>query len=177
MDKRNMLAISSLIAMSGVSFSVSALNTGDKLGFDPGVTGCLSGAGGFPNCSYGTTVNSGSYFAIDTNGSGTFTATERVAISQGPSGGLIIGVPQPDSGSHFGCPDGTESPGPDMPWCFFGSTGMHQTATIPVTDNGDGTLNFTGWGVTWNGISNIPMGGDAANFPQDTGKAVICLCA
>jgi hypothetical protein len=53
---------------------------------------------------------------------------------------------------------------------------MHQTAAIPVTDNGNGTLNFTGWGMTWNGISNVPMGGDTVNYPADTGNATI-VCA
>lgn len=49
---------------------------------------------------------------------------------------------------------------------------MHQTLS-PVTDNGNGTLNFTGWGVNWNGIGNIPLGGDPANYSSDTGLATI----
>lgn len=176
MDKKKALLVSTLVGISSVATNALAFNTGDVLGFDAGVTECLIG-GTFPNCQYGLSgVNAGSYFAMDFNGDGNFGIDERTAIAPGPSGGIIIGVPQPATGSHMGCPDGTENPGPDMPWCFFGNTGMHQTATVPVTDNGNGTLSFIGWGVTWNGIPNIPMGGDPVNFPVDTGNAII-ICS
>lgn len=176
MDKKQTLLLSTLVAISSVTTNALAFNTGDVLGYDAGVRECLLG-GTVPNCEYGLTgVTSGSYFAMDFNGNGSFGINERTAIAPGPSGGIIVGLPQPATGTHSGCPDGTENPGPDMPWCFFGATGMHQTATVPVTDNGNGTLNFTGWGVTWNGIPNIPMGGDKVNFPSDTGNATI-ICS
>ncbi len=149
-----------------------AYGTGDVIGFKPGQRICIVG-GTYPNCDYGVVEVTGSYFAMDTNGDGQFSGDERTPIAPGPAGGIIIGVPQPAYGSHTGCPDGSEMPGPDAPWCFFGSTGMHQTASVPVIDNGDGTLNFTGWGVTWNGIPNIPLGGDPANFADDMGRAII----
>jgi len=71
-----------------------------------------------------------------------------------------------------------------MPWGFFGNTGMHQT-TLPVViaggDDGSGdgvaSIDFSGWGVAWNGIQNIPLGGDSANFPSDTSIAVVTCSA
>jgi hypothetical protein len=150
-----------------------AFDTGDVISFDPGEQGCTLG-GVYPNCDLGATgIVTGSYFAMDYTGDGVFDIYERTAISPSQAGGIIAGVLQPAGGSHSGCPDGTESPGPDAPWCFFGNTGMHQTTVTPVIDNGDGTLGFTGWGVTWSGIANIPLGGDPANFPQDTGLATL----
>lgn len=160
------------LAICTSSYSAQAFNTGDVLSFNPGVTRCLVG-GIYPSCDYGATEVNGSYFSMDTNGDGVFANNERIPISSGPIGGIIIGLLQPASGSHAGCPDGSESAGPDAPWCFFGNTGMHQVTGTPVTDNGDGTLNFTGWGVAWNGIANIPMGGDPANFASDTGNAIV----
>ena len=159
-----------VIAFTGYA---NAFNTGDVITFDPGQEVCTIG-GIFPNCDLGATaVDAGSYFAIDTNGDGIFQIQERIAISPGSAGGIIVGVLQPAIGSHSGCPDGSEITGPDAPWCFFGNTGMHQTSVNPVVDNGDGTLDFTGWGVTWNAIPNIPLGGDPANFPEDSGTAIL----
>ena len=89
---------------------------------------------------------------------------------------IKLGVIQPASGSHTGEPSGTENPGIDLPWAFFGNTGMHQTIaplTI-VSDDGAGnvTLDFTGWGLTWNGIPNVPLGG-SSSFYEDTGIATM----
>lgn len=51
--------------------------------------------------------------------------------------GLIVDgqTTQAASGSHIGAPDGSESPGIDNPWEWFGSTGMFLT-TKPVTKLG-----------------------------------------
>ena len=112
------------------------------------------------------------------NGSGTTTNGSCFGM-QGAAGfgfvslrgfnGIVIGATQPASGSHSGLP-GTvagEKPGLDKPWGFFNNTGMHQT-TSPVssltsTATG-GTLNFSGWNVTWNGIASIPM--SASSIPM-----------
>ncbi len=120
-------------------------NTGDVIDFKPGQRVCVID-GTYPNCLYDIFEVTGSYFAMDANGNGVFDSQERTPIIPGPDGGIIIGVAQPAYGSHSSCPDGSETPGLDMPWCFFNNTGMHQTISVPVTDNGDGTLNFTGWG-------------------------------
>ncbi|HED33208.1 MAG TPA: hypothetical protein ENJ08_03180 [Gammaproteobacteria bacterium] len=178
--KLNKTVLQTALGIAVGSIAVSnafAYNTGDVIEFQPGQYSCVFG-GTYPNCTYYVNDVTGSYFAFDVDGNGLFDAVERTPIAPGPAGGIIIGVAQPAYGSHPGCTYGTETAGPDMPWCFFNNTGMHQTISIPVTDNGDGTLNFTGWGVTWNGIINIPLGGDPANFADDTGRAIIsCIDA
>jgi hypothetical protein len=67
---------------------------------------------------------------------------------------------QSASGSHSGSIDGTENPNIDMPWTFFGGTGMHQT-TSPITVLNDfgsyKTLDFSGWNWVWNGIPSTEL--------------------
>lgn len=148
----------------------SALTNGDLLTITQGEQGCLAG-GVFPNCNGGATgVVSGSYFAMDYTNNGIFDDMEKTPIGPGSDGGIVIGKIQPGS-SDWGCSFVGISGLIDAPWCFFGNTGVHQTIAVPVTDNGDGTLDFTGWGVTWNGIPNIPLGG-APEFGE-TGRANI----
>jgi len=64
--------------------------------------------------------------------------------------------------------DFTEAPDIDNPWTLLGQTGMHQTTSPVSTLSNDGagnvTLDFLGWGATWNSIPSIPLGGDPANF-------------
>lgn len=122
--------------------------------------------------SNGNQINiaSGSYFAVDLNGNGTFTGSEKTPIAMHE--GVIIGASQPASGSHAGTVDGTESPSIDAPWNFFGNTGMFQTLS-PVSDYGDGTLDFSGLGVTWAGIPNIPIGDPLRSPTPDTLRATI----
>jgi hypothetical protein len=115
---------------------------------------------------------------MDVNGDGTFDGNEKTPIAKNE--GVRIGDVQPASGSHPGLPDGSELPSVDVPWLFFGNTGMHQTTLQVVIVNGDdgtgdniASIDFSGWGVTWNGIPNISLGGDSANFPSDTGVAVV----
>ncbi len=121
--------------------------------------------------------NSESYFGLDNDGNGSIESGEQITISQFAP--LALGVIQGASGSHTGVPDGSENPAIDNPWNFFGDTGMSQT-TSPIqilSDDGAGnvTLDFSGWGVTWQGISNIPLGGDST-VPADTGIATL-TCA
>jgi hypothetical protein len=215
--------------LTGGSTTASAnLGTSAILSFQAGVYTCVMG-----NCvNYGTNVATGSYFALDANGNGSFQSQEKTALVM--HDGIHMGATQSASGSHtgdsFGTGNGytgtnyvmvgmdnggtptnpnddlplwmqnsgpnstattdrfvantTEAPGIDEPWSFFGNTGMHYTSS-PITVANDlgfnaGTgkyekeLDFTGWGVTWNGIPAIPMGGDAANFPtNNTGLALI----
>lgn len=78
--------------------------------------------------------------------------------------GLILGTTQFASGSHSGPPNGTENPGIDQPWLFFGNTGMHfTTAPTNVLSAAGNTadIDFSGWSVTWNSIPTINMGGGA----------------
>ena len=111
-----LLATSSLITSSSAAAFI--------LNFNPGVVTTDS--------TYGTTtVNSGSYFGLDTNAGGV-SPFERTAISQ--HDGLIVDATtiQQASGSHSFAPDGSESPGIDNAWNYFGNTGMHLT-TSPVS--------------------------------------------
>lgn len=174
--QRTSLATAVLLALGGGACAVdAALPDNTVLAFDPGmkVQTCLYG-GTVPNCNYmsTTTTVSGSWFSMDTNDDGMVAISEITVISR--FNGLTIGATQPASGSHSGPPDGSESPDIDNPWGFFGNTGMDFT-TSPVTVSADnGTtqeLDFSGWSVTWNAIPLIPMGGDTANFPSDTGIA------
>lgn len=74
--------------------------------------------------------------------------------------GLKTFVAQTAYGSHTGVPNGTETPGVDNPWNFFGNTGMHGTtvaARVLSATGNTATLDFSGWFVTWNGIPQIPM--------------------
>ncbi len=152
------------------STHLMAFNTGDIVSFDPGEVVCTIPDNElcemYPQWFQG--INKGSYYAMDTNGDGQFSMAERVAISPGPDGGIIIGQLQSAS-SGPGCLNGSGSI--DQPWCFFANTGAHQTTGYPVVDNGDGTLDFRGWGVTWNGMPNISLGG--AIWAGDTGLATL----
>lgn len=126
----------------------AALKTYDYLT----VTGSSTGG------SYGF-VTGGSYFAMDMSGDLRIQSSEKTVITS--TGPIVIGVSEVATGSHTGAINGTESPVFDI-WGFFGNTGMDYFRTAP-TDNGDGTLNFSGWTVTWNGIPAIDMGTNAWN--------------
>ena len=155
----------------------AALATGSVLEFNPGTTICVEG-GTPPNCTLGITDIAGSYYALDVNGDATISPAEKNPISM--FNGIILGAAQPASGSHTGSPDGSETPAIDTPWTFKASTGMHQSlSAVTVVDNdvnNDGgftkTLDFAGWGITWNGIPNISLGGGT----QDCGTASDGIC-
>ena len=162
-NRKTILSAAIATAMGGVSFSASAaLTSTATLDFTlgaPGTTGCLLGT--VPPCTnpaFNVTDIVGSYFSMDTDGSGSVEIAEKTPI--GSFNGLHFGSAQAAGGSHSGIPNGTESPNIDAPWAFFGNTGMHQT-TAPTTDNGDGTINLA-WDVTWNGIPNIPLNATSA---------------
>ena len=164
---KKLILTTAVVAAAGAGFSSSAsaaLANGDTLNFDPGVTG---GYYGF--------VTGGSYFAMDTNGDGIFKASERTAIAQ--NDGLAVGTIQNATGSHSGAPDGSESPGIDAPWNFFGNTGMHgsSVATDIISAAGNtATLDFSGWYVTWSGIPVIDMGSGASNGVASIACGVDC---
>jgi hypothetical protein len=115
---------------------------------------------------------SGSYFAMELS----INTTVYTTLSQFKP--IKLGTIQSASGSHTGLPGGTESPGIDNPWGFFGNTGMHETIA-PLTilsddNNGNVTLDFGGWLMEWNGV-DMPLGG-SGSFPEDTGIATM-TCA
>jgi hypothetical protein len=137
----------------------AALSANAVLTFDLGV------------CS-DSVCTSGSFFGVETSpGSVADTPIE-------PFNGIVLGTAQPASGSHFGPPDGSESPDIDNPWLFFGNTGMHQSLS-PITvvaDDGAGnvTLEFSGWSVTWAAIPSIPLGSGAWDGNPDGLAVMTC---
>jgi len=163
------------LALGATSFGAQAnLTTSAVLEFSAGGAGtvsCLLGT--TPPCTnplFNVTDIVGSFFSMDSDGSGSVQISEKVPMSM--VNGIHIGTVQGASGSHTGGPNGSETPNIDNPWNFFSNTGMSQT-TSPITETAPGQLDFSGWGVTWAGIPNIPMGGDTANFAGDTGIATI----
>jgi len=168
--KMKILKLLSALVILLASSSSWAFNVGDVVSFDAGEIGCTIPDAqlceSHPEWFQG--VVEGSYYAMDLNGNGQFEIAERIAIAAGPDGGIIMGQTQPAS-SGQGCQNGVGSI--DEPWCFFGNTGAHQTTTYPVVDNGNGTMDFRGWGVTWAGIIDIPLGGAA--WAGDTGLATL----
>lgn len=75
----------------------------------------------------------GSCLGFDTDSSHYLSAAPDIFANISGFQGLIVDgqTVQPASGSHIGSPDGSEMPGIDNPWDFFG-TGMHFT-NAPVT--------------------------------------------
>ncbi len=176
--KKTLLSSAVALALTaGVSTSANAVSTGDILEFDAGAKVCVLGGTAPDSCTYGVTDTVGSYFSMDSDGSGSVSDSEKSIISMFE--GVVIGSTQTASGSHSGTIDGSESPTIDNAWEFFGNTGMTGTTSdvTILSDDGFGTveLDFSGWSVAWNGIADIPMGGDSANFASDTGIAnMIC---
>jgi len=156
--KKTSLAMSLAIGLGGIATQPMAALSTSTLNFTLGtsqVVACTYGT--TPPCTkaaYNITDIVGSYFSMDTGGDGIVQPSEKAPI--GSFNGIVMGTAQAASGSHSGPIDGTESPNIDSPWTFFGNTGMHQTKS-PVTDNGNGTLDMSGWNVTWNGIASIPL--------------------
>ncbi len=172
-------AVAAVIGTASLSAN-AALTTSSVLVFDDGIGGCVAG-GTYPdNCQYGLkTAIGGSWFSMDSDGSGSVEPVEKAPmINTGdgtitPKGtGIHIGSLQDGvaTGSHSGLIDGTESPAFSI-WEFFGNTGMdYLTSPITVVDDAYlgnpnvKVLDMTGWTITWNGITSIPMGGDSVNF-------------
>ena len=97
---------------------------------------------------YGNIVVGGSYFAMDTNGSGDFSKDERTGITK--AAGLAVNTAQAA---------GTI----DNSWVFFGPTGSHATLSptnILSQAAGSADLDFSGWTVDWNNVEiNMGSGG------------------
>ena len=139
----NLLKSTLMLAIFGsVQIEAQAALPADAiLAFDPSQPVCLAG-GTPPNCVFFLQDVSGSYFAMDFDDSGDFVANEKTAIEMNE--GVRLGDIQPASGSHGGAQDGSEIPSIDMPWLFFGNTGMHQTTLSVVIVNGyDGSVDNT----------------------------------
>ena len=150
MKKTAIFSALAALGFAGVSATANAaLTTGSVLQFDTGVVVCNAGAGTPPdNCSFGTNVPTGSYFGMDTNGSGTIQNGEKNAISM--TGGVNLGTAQ--AAGQI-----------DNVWSFGGNTGNHYTVgALSIVDDGAGDggalLAGSNWRVEWNG-GPIDMGG------------------
>lgn len=167
--KQKTLCAMVIMACGGLSTQAQAtLPSNAILSFDAGVV---------TSSSSGTTfVKSGSYFGMDTNGDSLVRAAERTAISI--NNGLAIGTAQDASGTHSGAPDGSEVAGIDSAWSFFGNTGLHYTIAnvTKLSDDNAGivTLDFSGWGVAWNGIPRISMATSAWESNADGVANLVC---
>lgn len=109
-------------------------------------------------------VVKGSWFGFEGNGDYKTQGVEKTPLSQGPDGGLIIGLAQDTNGhaSHAGDPHAGAG-GIDAEFLFLGNSAMHFTTT-PVTGStstgSGGGLDFGGWAFAWNSF-NHPLGGGA----------------
>jgi len=160
---KTLVSVAVIAALGGVVHTgvaqAAGVATGDILHFiDPTFN---------PSTGY---VSGGSFFAMDANGSGTFTPAERVGEFEGTQG-IRIGQVQSTGTSHGGLPTGTEGGTIDDAWNFFKNTGLTFTASAVTGDTTSG-LAFSGWRVTWSGIPSINMGGGS----QDCGTSSDGIC-
>lgn len=149
--KKILLGTAIIAAASMSSAANAALASNANLDFNDFVLG------GY----YGTAVVGGSYFAMDTDGSGTFITKERTGITKAT--GLAVNTAQAA---------GTI----DNSWVFFGPSGSHSTlsaTTILSQTASSADLDFSGWTVDWNN-TEINMGSGASGGVGTVVCAVNC---
>lgn len=93
-----------------------------------------------------------------------------------------VAVTNADPDGDTSTQDALAEPDIDLEWIFFNNKGLHQTLTEVkvLSDDGEGRviLDFSGWGVTWNGIPEIPMStgahlGADGNLSNENGQAIM----
>lgn len=141
-------------AAAGVSTSANAALASNA------VLNIVSSTCGGVDCvydSYGSLtngpINGGSYFAMDTNGSKTFTAAERVDVTA--LGGITLGTAQ--------------AAGTIDTWSFYGAVGQHMTTqglSVVSSVGNTAVIDMNGWTVFWNN-GQIDMG-------QGTDPTITC---
>ncbi len=104
--KKTSLATAIGLALGGANLSANAaLVNSTMLNFDAGVVTCVLDVGTPPdNCTYGTRINTGSWFYMDTAGTGSVGVTNRIPLA--PHNGIHIGSTTTAGGSHGGLPFG-----------------------------------------------------------------------
>ena len=138
-------AVAAALSMGASTTANAALASNATLDFSNGTYVCNAGAGTYPACDYGTNVPTGSYFGMDTNGSGTITNPEKNALTS--AGGVTLGTAQAIGDI-------------DMTWSFGGNPGNHYTSSaLNVTSavGNTATIDMSPWTVNWNG-GDIDMG-------------------
>jgi len=175
--KKNLIGTAVAMAMGTAGISMcadAALVDGSTLGFVPAANSGVQPA-----------VGTGAWFSMKVSSA----TTLYTGINS--FNGLILGSTQGASGSHLGtpgcspassvCTPTTEVPGIDDPWGFFGNTGMHQStvtaASVLAAAGNAATVNMSGWGVTWNGLANIPMNAGAWGGTTYTAGVANVVCA
>ena len=176
--KKTSLSAAIGLAIGGLSLSAdAALTASATLSFTdgaPATVSCLLGT--TPPCTntlFNQTDIAGSYFTMDTDGSGTVEVGEKNPIAMFAP--IHIGSTALSSGQHTGVPDGSESPAIDKPWNFFGNTGMHNLSSpiSVISDFGSTkTLDFSGWGVNWGNFG--PGGVDGPTIPMGGTATIVC---
>jgi hypothetical protein len=158
------IAMALALTMGATAAHAVAVNTGDVLTIDAGIptynaNGTLTGI-------------SGSWFAMDTNGSGTIQQSEKTALSQGTTGIKIGDITTAALGSyHFGAVTGSEPVNAIVAsWNFNSSTGTNYN-TVAITGSTESGLDFSGWNVAWNTLASIPMTGGAWGAGYTNGTA------
>lgn len=140
-----MSVMAGVIGLAAGSAQAAVLNSGDLLTLAPGVPSYDS---------YGNQVGmaSGSWFAMDLNDNGSISNSEKIAMSPGTAGGIVIGA--------------TQSPGEIDSWQFLAVEGGHYTASSPTGGTTAG-VDFSGWTIAWN-YNTIPVN-DTAWTPSNCG--------
>ena len=151
-------AIASVVGFTAMTAQSATLNNGDILSIAAGVQE-------FDQYGNPTDVTVGSYFAMDFSGNSKISGTEKTPISGVGAPGVIIGATNTAgdvAGVYHGGPATAGDVGPvDLGWDFNNATGTDWFNTVAPTGDTTNGINFGGWTVAWNTLSNIPMTGGA----------------
>jgi hypothetical protein len=156
MNRRKLKAVALLLAGLAFANSAWALNAGDILTITQGTCAPIL-TFAYPGPTPPYPAGSGSCFGMITSQDAD-AGEQNVAFTRIRGyNGIIIGTVQPGGGTHLLPPNGSESPGIDMPWSYFGNSGLHYT-TVPITELvPNSVLDFSGWIVSWSTTPSIPM--------------------
>ena len=161
------IAITTVIGGSFYAQTASAaMASNANLSINPLAVSCTgTGNIGTPprNCNYGVKVDGGSYFGVDGNDDGTIIfPSEFVGITSNI--GINVNTTQATDGdiTHYSNGYGI----------FYGNiyykTTVSYTTVLSDDDNGNVTMDFSGWNMSWNGIPNINLGGGTQDCGTDT---------
>lgn len=141
------LAVGSVGIVSAMSAHAFGLNNGDVLTINTGAVD-----------AYNSAATTGSWFAMDLNGNSIVQNSELIALSQGTTG-ITIGSVIAGGNYHTGAPVAADANSGAIvdSWLFNKNTGTNYT-TAGITGSTTAGLNMSGWGVSWSGVSAIPMG-------------------
>lgn len=149
-------AITLLTLITSLQNAHAALVDGSTLSFSPILTGGTFDslpADGF-----------GSWFSMEVQ-PGLFTITPVTSLNGLVLASTQLANPVPLAGNI------------DEPWAFFGNQGAHQTVSdsnVLTTSGDSATVDFSGWGITWNSIQNIDMSTGAWNGNAEGVANVAC---